>query len=263
MTTMNHPRHRIRLALLLALPWLASSLGAETRPVETADAALPTVAVDQLALGQFQYRTFLLVEDTRMEIDSQLDLSRSTDENGDRLLIQILTETGMGQTRDRLSLDAVSLLPQAREVRQHDGLMQVHYRQDQVSGQIRSGQDRVGIDVNLDQPAYAGEAGLEATLAALPLSEGYKVRLRAVEVDIESLVRHFEIEVEAAERVTVPAGEFEAWPVRLRALDGLGGDQWLWYTRYTPRFLIRAEGEVPEELGDGVLITELITVETR
>jgi hypothetical protein len=252
---------RFRLSLLLlALPCLSIALAAE---FDESTAPLPIVASDQLALGKFQYRTFLLVEDTRMEIDSALDLSRSEDENGALLVLEIVTETGMGQTRDRLSLDADSLLPKEREVRQRDGLMQVRYGDESVSGQIRSGQQQVGIDVRLEHPAYAGEAGLEATLAALPLAEGYRARLRAVEVDIESLVRHFEIEVEAAETVQVLAGEFEAWPVRLRALDGLGGDQWLWYTRYTPRFLVRAEGEVPDDLGDGVLITELISVETR
>jgi hypothetical protein len=251
------------LAILLALAWLQAGLAADKLSTEPQNSALPAVAVDQLALGQFQYRTFLLVEETRMVIDSQRHLSRSQDEHGQQLLLETLTETGMGQTRDRLSLDAKSLLPMTREVRQHDGLMQVRYDNRAVSGQIRSGENLVGIDVQLDQPAFAGEAGLEATMAALPLSEGYTVGLRAVEVDIESLVRHFEIEVEAAETITVPAGEFEAWPVHLRALDGLGGDQWLWYTRYSPRFLIRAEGEIPEELGEGLLITELMAVEIR
>lgn len=253
-------RSIVGMTLIMAMA-LSSLACSNDRAAEVDNDRLPTVDIEQLAMGRFAYRTFLLVEETRMEIDTELQLSLPVASNGQELLIESRTDTGIGVTLDQLSLDAGNMRPIRREVRQNDGHMQVRYSAENVSGQMRSGEDIVGIDVDLDEPSFAGEAGLEATLATLPLAEGYRVRLRAVEVDVQTLVRQFEIEVEAAESIEVPAGTFMAFPVRLRALDGQGGDQWLWYSQDTPRYLVRAEGELPEELGVGLLITELMALD--
>lgn len=233
---------------------------ADSKPL-LAETPLPQVDSEQIALGIFDYKTVLMVEETRMDIDARIIYSRASDEDGDYLLILSLSDTGLGRTEDRLALDGATLSPQARDVRQNDGHMQVRYGREQVSAQIRSGDQSVSVELDLDQAVFGGEAGLEAALAALPLAEGYQARLRAVEVDVQTLVRSFEIEVDSAETIQVPAGEFSVWPVHLRALDGLGGDQWLWFSQSTPRFLVRAEAELPSELGTGLLITELINLD--
>lgn len=262
MSVLSERWHRCGTGLVAALGLLCSPvLLATGSDPDRPQTMLPGVDSEQIALGSFDYRTVLLVEETRMDIDARIIYSRASDEHGEYLLILSLSDTGMGRTEDRLTLDASSLYPLARDVRQNDGRMQVRYDSEQVSARIRSGEQSVSVELDLDQAVFAGEAGLEAALAALPLDAGYRTSLQAVEVDVQTLVRSFEIEVDKAETIEVPAGEFSAWPVHLRALDGLGGDQWLWFSQSKPRFLIRAEAELPAELGSGLLITELINLD--
>lgn len=252
----RQPRRFLTLVTLVGL----SSLNLACQS-QAPDPATPTVDpapdVQRLALGQFDYRTWLLLDDRRMEIDTRLLLGHDPSQPEPELTIEALIETGMGRTRDRLFLDAATLRPKRRAVEQNDGEMAVEYGKDQLLATLRTGQETLHIDLPLDAAVYAGEIGLDITLASLPLAEGYQTQLNVVEVDVNSQVRRFGVEVEALETVQIEIGEFEAWPVRLQALDGQGGDQWLWFSNTEPRYLIRAEASIPGELGDGMLVTEL------
>ncbi len=250
---------KLRNCLTIALPALFS-LGLTGQVVATDaghDAVDPEPDIKRLALGQFDYRTWLLLDDRRMEVDTRLLLSHDSDQPEPELSIEALIETGMGRTRDRLFLDAETLRPKRRAVEQNDGEMSVEYGESQLLATLRTGQETVQVDLPLDVAVYAGETGLDITLASLPLASGYQTQLNVVEVDVNSQVRRFAVEVEPLETVQIEIGEFQAWPVRLEALDDQGGDQWLWFSDTEPRYLIRAEANVPGELGDGMLVTEL------
>ena len=218
----------------------------------------PTLDPELIATGEFHYITRLEIGETALEIESTRRISRDTDEQGeDVLLVETVTRTGMGDTIERLELDALSLLMKKQRVDQGDSTMSADYTASQVTGLIRAAGQVVPIDLKLDAPAYGGEAALEAVLTALPLASGYRTRLRAMEIDVEQLVRRFAVVVEERETIEVPAGEFDTWRLRLDALDGLGGSQVLWIGVDAPRPLIRAQGFIPEEVGQGSLITEL------
>lgn len=238
-------------ALLAALSLCALALAGQAR-------ALPALDASLIATGEFHYITRLEIGETALEIESTRRISRDTDEQGeDILLVETVTRTGMGDTIERLELDAVSLLMKKQRVDQGDSTMSADYTASQVTGLIRAAGQVVPIDLKLDAPAYGGEAALEAVLTALPLASGYRTRLRAMEIDVEQLVRRFAVVVEERETIEVPAGEFDTWRLRLDALDGLGGSQVLWIGVDAPRPLIRAQGFIPEEVGQGSLITEL------
>ncbi|MGY6587151.1 MAG: DUF3108 domain-containing protein [Wenzhouxiangella sp.] len=252
-----HRQHRNRLTVaLLALVCLVLT-GQVVATDAGHDAVDPEPDIKRLALGQFDYRTWLLLDDRRMEVDTRLLLSHDSDQPEPELSIEALIETGMGRTRDRLFLDAGTLRPKRRAVEQNDGEMSVEYGESQLLATLRTGQETVQVDLPLDAAVYAGEIGLDITLATLPLASGYQTQLNVVEVDVNSQVRRFAVEVEPLETVQIEIGEFQAWPVRLEALDGQGGDQWLWFSDTEPRYLIRAEASIPGELGDGMLVTEL------
>ncbi|TVQ32346.1 MAG: hypothetical protein EA370_12505 [Wenzhouxiangella sp.] len=229
-------------------------------PVTASDnyRTLPMLDAALIANGQFHYTTTLVLGDTELEIKSSRHIGRDVDEQGENILVvETVTRTGMGDTRERLELDGTSLLPKKQQVDQGDSTLSADYIGGQVTGLIRSAGQVVPIDLMLDQDTYAGEAALEAVLTALPLDGGYRTRLRATEIDVEQLVRTFAVVVEDTETIEVPAGSFNTWRLRLDALDGLGGSQVLWIGVDTPRVLVRAKGFVPEEVGQGSLITEL------
>ena len=251
----RQPRSLLTLALLglSALALISQAVATDSAPHDVE----PEPDVKRLAMGQFDYRTWLLLDDRRMEIDTRLLLAHDPSQPESELTIEALIETGMGRTRDRLFLDAATLRPKRRAVEQNDGEMAVEYGDTQLLATLRTGEQTVQIDLPLDVAVYAGEIGLDVTLASLPLASGYQTQLNVVEVDINSQVRRFAVTVEALETVQIEMGEFQAWPVRLEALDGKGGDQWLWFSDTEPRYLVRAEASVPGELGDGLLVTEL------
>lgn len=257
-STANFPalaRFMFRLSILL-LTLVLSAM--PTAMADDHDRALPTLDAALIATGQFDYTTTLVIGDTKLEIESRRQIGRDLDEQGETiLLVETVTRSGMGDTTERLELDAISLLPKKQRVAQGDSTMSADYSESQVTGLIRAAGQVVPIDLKLDAPAYGGEAALEAVLTALPLASGYRTRLRAMEIDVEQLVRRFAVIVEERETIEVPAGEFDTWRLRLDALDGLGGSQVLWIGVEAPRVLVRAQGFIPEEVGQGSLITEL------
>ncbi len=220
--------------------------------------ALPTLDAGLIATGEFHYTTTLVIGETELNIESTRRIAREIDAHEERILVvETVTRTGMGDTLERLELDAISLLPKKQRVDQGDSTMNADYSASQVTGLIRAAGQIVPIDLALEEPAYGGEAALEAVLTALPLASGYRTRLRAMEIDVEQLVRRFAVIVEERETIDVPAGQFDTWRLRLDALDGLGGSQVMWIGVDAPRPLVRAKGFIPEEVGQGSLITEL------
>ena len=213
----------------------------------------------RIATGQFEYRTTLEVGDTIVDIDSVRRLAWGENENSSRLLIETVTHTGMGPTEDHLELDAETLLPVRREVRQGDGHMAINFADDRVTGYIRAAGQTVSVDLALEQPAFAGESGLEALLAALPLRDGLETRLNILEIDVNTRLRHFDMQVGPVEIVEVPAGSFSAWPVHLTAADEFDDKQTIWISEDAPHIFIRAEAPVPAEMGGGALVTRLMS----
>ncbi len=240
------------------IPVLLAALAFSALAIAANDRTLPTVDVGLIATGEFRYTTSLVIGETELEIVSTRRIGHEADEQGEEILtIETTTRTGMGDTVERLELDAVSLLMKKQRVDQGDSTMSADYTESQVTGLIRAAGQIVPIDLQLETPAYGGEAALEAVLTALPLASGYRTQLRAMEIDVEQLVRRFAVVVENRETIEVPAGEFDTWRLRLDALDGLGGSQVLWIGVDGPRPLVRAKGFIPEEVGQGSLITEL------
>ncbi len=212
----------------------------------------------RVATGQFDYRTILEVGDTRLDIESVRHIGVGNDAPARTLEIRTVTRTDMGETEDQLTLDFESLLPIDRRVRQDNGLMQIDYGPEQVTGSIQAAGQTVAVDLALDEPAYAGESGLEALLTAMPLAGGQDFELRVIEIDVETVVRVFRVRVGEVETVEVPAGRFSAWPVHLKATDEFEDEQTIWISEDSPRIFVQATAPVPADLGDGSLTTELV-----
>lgn len=233
------------------LPDLADALeAARTRP-------LPAVDSDLIARGTFGYTTTLNVQGSEMTVEATRRVE--TGEDNGRAVIEIVSEadTPMGEASDRFVLDAASLRPIRRFSEQGPATITAEYSSREVRGEIDAGQQQMPIEIDLDAPAFAGDAALETVLLGLPLEAGYVTPVRVAEVGMQQRVRFFNVEVEAAETIEVPAGSFEAWRVALHALDDEGGEQTLWITSDTPRKVVRIEGRLPAEMGGGEFTTVL------
>ncbi len=212
----------------------------------------------RIATGQFDYRTTLQVGDTVVDIDSVRHIRIGKAGSHQTLQIETVTRTGMGPTTDLLELDWHTLMPIEREVRQGGGEMRIHYDPERITGYIRAAGQTVTVDVTLEQPAYAGESGLEAILAAMPLTSGQQSELHVLEIDVNTRVRRFQLSVGDVETIEVPAGRFAAWPVHVSAMDELDDEQTIWISDETPHVFLRAKAPVPDEMGGGSLTTVLV-----
>ena len=79
------------------------------------------------------------------------------------------------------------------------------------------------LDTKLDAPVFGSDSALDIVVASLPLAPGYKTTLRSFDI-LSQAVKVMSVEVVGVEKVTVPAGTFEAFKVELKNLDGEPGD---------------------------------------
>ncbi|MFW5927337.1 MAG: DUF3108 domain-containing protein, partial [Wenzhouxiangella sp.] len=230
---------------------LADELAAaKTRP-------LPSTKGERVAAGRFDYSSSLSVQGNEMEMEVERRIAHSEEEGRKLLEITSTTSSAMGSGSDRFVLDADSLRPVRREAEQGPATISVEFGRDAVTGEINANGQQMPIEIDLDAPAFGGEAALEVAILGLPLSEDYSHPLRFAEVGMQQRVRYFRLDVDGRETVNVPAGEFEAWRIDLSALDDEGGDLTLWVSADAPRKVLRAEGKLPAAMGGGEYTTVL------
>lgn len=234
------------------MPELADQLdAARTLP-------LPAVEPDRMARGEFGYETTLEMGEQEMQIGARR-LIESAEHDGEPVIrIRSTSQTAMGEISDELLLHAQTLRPISRSVDQAGATIEVAFGSRAVTGAIAVGGQTIPINIELDAPIFAGESGLEAVLASLPLAEGYRTSLRVAEIGAQQRVRFFAMEVEGSEVIEIPAGQFTAWRISLSALDDEGGDQTIWLDQAEPRTTLRTAGRLSPQMG-GIAYTTVLT----
>ena len=162
----------------------------------------------------------------------------------------------MGSATDHYAVDADSMLPLSREVKQGPATVEVTYSADSVTGSIKAGQE-IPISVELDAPAFGADGALETAILGLDLDADFRTTLRAVEIGMQNRVRFHSVRVDGAETITVPAGEFDTWKVVIEPIDEHGGGQTLWVTREAPRVVVQAETLLPPQMGGATVNSQL------
>ncbi|MEX2499404.1 MAG: alpha/beta fold hydrolase [Wenzhouxiangellaceae bacterium] len=217
---------------------------------------LPPADIDRVRTGSATYSATINMSGQEISLDSRREIKLRETDDGPVVDIVSSSEGPMGSGTNQYVVDAGSMLPIRREVRQGQVSIDVDYSADSVSGTIQAAQD-IPIDLELDAPAFGADGALETTILALPLDADYRTTMRAVEIGMQQRVRFYSVDVETAETVTVPAGEFDTWKIKVEPIDDEGGGQTLWVTRETPRLLIRAETKLPPQMGGATAVTQL------
>ena len=216
-------------------------------------APLPPVDPERLRTGSAEYAATMSMGGQQMELTAGREVTMTDD---GRIRIVSTSQSPMGSATDTYVLDAGSMLPETRSVEQGPAKIEVRYGADQVTGSIVAGQE-IPVSVDLEAPAFAADGALETAIQAMALDSDFSTTLRAVEIGMQQRVRFHSVSVEAAETVTVPAGEFETWKVRVEPIDGEGGGQTLWVGKQAPRMLVKAETTLPPQMGGATVVSEL------
>ena len=172
--------------------------------------------------------------------------------------VEVTLTMPMGQATDVFMLDATSLSPIRRTVKQGPVSFELAYADTEITGTMSLRGQETSIDVMLEAPVFGGDAALEAVLGALPLNLGYQTTLRTFDVRTQK-ARTWSFEVTGRETLETEAGSFDCFKTQLTALDGDGGDGTLWFTTKPSRVIVRSEVSIPRKMGGGRMIQELIS----
>jgi dipeptidyl aminopeptidase/acylaminoacyl peptidase len=139
-------------------------------------------------------------------------------------------ETPGGNATDKATLEKTTLLLQKRNLQQGPVVIDVDFAGNKASGKMSmNGQDRP-IAVDLGGPLFADAAGGDQAIACLPLAEGYTTSYRNFDFQAQK-VRLLQLSVGAVEKVTVPAGTFDAFRVEVTSADGGSDTKTLWIAK--------------------------------
>ena len=219
-----------------------------------ASAELPKPVKD-LKAGTCKYNTVIKMGEQEMK----MDVANTIEEKEGKWMISSIATSMMGTMEDHSTLTKGTLLPVMREIKQGAVTMTLNHEATKISGKMSmNGTDRP-IDVALENPVFGDGAALDATLAALPLKKGYEVVYRTFDVQLNK-VRTFKAKVVDTETVTVPAGEYEAFRLDIKPIDGDPGGRTTWISTSDNGCMVKSTAVIPS-MGGAKMTTELSAME--
>jgi len=141
-----------------------------------------------------------------------------------------------------------------RSVRQGPVAIDVDFAGDKAAGQFSMNGQTRPIAVDLGGPLFGDAAGGDQAIACLPLAEGYSTTFRNFDLQSQK-VQLMQLKVAGVEKVTVPAGTFDAYRVEIAASDG-ADKKTLWVDKDS-RKVVKASAVVAS-MGGAVVTEELV-----
>jgi hypothetical protein len=190
----------------------------------------PKPAVD-LTPGVASYKA-------RIEAGGQsiaMDITRTVKDSAGVWIVSENATSPMGAMTDVATIDKGTLALRDREIHQGPAVVTISFAGNKATGKMSmNGQERP-IAVDLGGALFADGPGASDVMAALPLAEGYSTTFRNFDV-MGQKVNARELKVVGSEKVTVPAGTFDAWKVEVKPADGGTGETTtLWVEKSTHR----------------------------
>ncbi len=188
--------------------------------------------------GTWNYNT-RAVTDRRKKLNSDGSYSTTVKDDGGVWTVTIAMQFPEGPVTDVWTLEKGTLVLR-RESFKHFTLVDQKWKPvaidldfagNKVTGTSRTANGQTTpVAVNLTGPISADATGSMVTIGCLPLVDGYSTTVR--DWDIEHLKEKlWQLKVTGMERVTVPAGKFDAYKVALTSTDGSGDQETIWIAK--------------------------------
>jgi hypothetical protein len=163
-------------------------------------------------------------------------------------------ETPMGEAIDTTILEKGTLIVKKHSVKQGPVAIQVEYKDNKATGSFNmNGQDKP-ISADVGGPIFADAAGAQQSIACLPLAESYSTTFRNFDLQKQT-AKLMQLKVTGSERVTVPAGAFDAYRVEITSADG-GPEKMTMWVAHDSRKSVKMSA-VLTQMGGAVLTAEL------
>jgi len=219
------------------------------RKMDAGSVGVPKIA-SPLAPGTHKYK--VTVQMGAQTIPLTL-ASEVKEENGAWTVTDRMT-TPMGDATDAMVLDKDTLVVRKRSIHQGPVEIEIAFQDNKATGSMKmNGQDKP-ISADLGGPIFPEAAAVPEVIACLPLAEGYSTAFRNFDVQKQK-DKVMKLEVTGSEKVTVPAGSFEAFKVEITAGDGGAEKATIWIAKES-RKAVKVSSVVPE-MGGATLTAEL------
>jgi hypothetical protein len=218
--------------------------------------ALPTSDGSGLQPANVTYETSLSVQGRTLNLTTNRSIATAMHDGEEVWQVVDEVNSAMINATDSLWLDRETLRPVARTASGR-GTVTLSYADDAVTGTMEMGSQSMDINKELEAPVLAGGSGLEMTLAALPLEEGYTTTVRVFNYQQQN-VRRMKVAVTGTSTVDVGAGSFDTMTVELTALDGNDAGTGTYHVMAdAPHHVVKAEQKLGAQMGGGTATVEL------
>jgi hypothetical protein len=178
------------------------------------DTPAPKLAVDlQAASYRFQ------VKFDNGGQQQLLNLSTTIREDNGAWTATDVVDMPNGQMTDITSLERPSLILRKRTLKQGPVVVSLDFSGNKAAGSLSISGAQQPISADLGGPLFADSAGWPEVIACLPLAQGFVTSFRNFDLQ-KHRSKLMQLKVAGVERVTVPAGTFEAFRVELAPSDG-------------------------------------------
>ncbi len=203
-----------------------------------------------MKVGEYKYQASIAAGGQQMSIKINTTIK---DEGGAWSATDVV-ETAQGTGTDTVMLEKSTLISLKRSVKQGPVTIDLDFSGNKATGKMNmSGQEKP-IAVDMGGPVFADSSGGNQSIACLPLAEGYTTSFRNFDVQTQK-VKVMQLSVTGMEKVTVPAGTFDAFKVELTSADNSADKQTLWIAKDS-RKVVKLSAVLPS-MGGAVLTEEL------
>jgi dipeptidyl aminopeptidase/acylaminoacyl peptidase len=217
--------------------------------VSTTGAAAP-VPVAGLQAGEEKWVAKIALGERQME----LKIATRIEETADAFVVTDTTSMPQGEMKEAATLDKKSLTLKKRAIQQGPMTINADYDAQKVTGSMVMGGQNRPLDAKLDGPLFADSAGSYQSVAALPLAPGYSAMFRNFDLQSQK-VKVMQLKVTGEEKVSVPAGTFDAFKVELTPAEGGAQKTTVWVAK-APRRAVKVSSVMPQ-LNGAVMTAEL------
>jgi dipeptidyl aminopeptidase/acylaminoacyl peptidase len=223
------------------------------KKVDANAVGLPKAAMD-LQPGTYKYKATLEAGGQQIP----LNVSTTVAEEGGAWTVTDVVETPNGAITQTSSMEKVTLVTRKLTAKQGPVTVDMHFDDNKAAGNMNmNGQDRP-ISVDLGGPLFAEGAGSKQVIACLPLAEGYTTTYRNFDLQ-QQKVQLMQLKVSGVEKVTVPAGTFDAYKVEISSDNGENETLWVAKDSHKPL----KESAVLPSMGGAVLTQELMANDSQ
>jgi Protein of unknown function (DUF3108) len=189
----------------------------------TAPPGLPKVA-HPLAEGTWNWVGKTTMGDQSRDVGVTVEVKAVADT---WVIRHVVSAPGRPDAIDTAVLDKDTMECIKREAQQGPLSVKLDTKAGKITGTITMGERVMPVDRDAGGALFADGIAARQSIIALPLADGYTATFRTF--DLQSMkTKMVELKVAGTEKITVPAGSFEALRIETHALDGTPEPMTLW-----------------------------------